>query len=455
MLYKRYLIGLLGIYAVMALSACNKYLDIAPKGFTTLTTVTNYDQWLNDANKLGASATTELNQLGDNVDNVNIILPATSSSNLVYLWAAQFTTDVKISPVFWGAHYANINSYNTVLEGVDKATDGTEAMKRSLKAEALLGRAFEYFYLINLYGKPYDAATAATDLGVPFVTSNDVSQKVPPRSTVKEVYDRMIADINAALPDLPKDNSKNRMRGSVQAAYSVLARIYLTMRNYTEASKNAQLALQTAVPNTLTMIDYRIAIPVSIVSLSIRPDAIYARRLLGYEIPELAFMKTFDSKDLRLKVFYSGARTTRGTFTYGTLFTGNSGLSNTNTGTSLQEMKLIIAEAAARAGDVNTALGHLNDIRMMRFNTADYQPLQSTDKDQILAWVFRERSFELPYAGLRWFDMRRLDKENRMPVVNRYNAQNSVIATLPQQAAAYTLQIPNAVLLFNPEMPQN
>lgn len=453
MQYKRYLPALIALSSLI-LGACNKYLDVTPKGYTILSTVTNYDQWLNDADKLGISATAELNLLADNVDNPTIPVPATSENDLIYTWAPQFDIDLKNAPVFWGTQYANINKYNTVLLGIDNAEGGTTEMKKALKAEALLGRAFEYFYLMNLYSKPYDPATADKDLGVPFVVSNDVAQKVPPRSTVKEIYDHLIADINTAIPNLPKDNSKNRLRGSVYAAYSVLARIYLYMRNYPEASKNAQLAMAM---NNLSMIDFRTAIPNSANQVSTRQDAIYGRGgIFGYQTPDSAFMKTFDSKDLRLSLLYSSTDNfnRRGNTTYFPIV-GAYQLSSTNTGTSLSEMKLIMAEAAARAGEPGPALTQLNEIRELRFAASDYQPLQSNDAEQVLEWVLAERNRELPYSGLRWFDMRRLDKEDRMPAVKRYDATGKVIATLPQGAAAYTLQIPVQVLNFNPDMQQN
>lgn len=452
MQYKRY-IFLMATLGSLAISACNKYLDVTPKGFTTLSTVNDYDQWLNDADKLGMSAMQELNLLGDNVDNVNIATPASSANDLIYTWAPQFTTDLKTAPMFWGNHYANINKYNTVLQGIDDATGGTEQTKRILKAEALLGRAFEYFYLINLYSKPYDATTAATDAGVPFVSSNDVAQSVPARSTAKDIYDQIISDIKKAMPDLPKDNSKNRQRASVQAAHSVLARIYFYMRNYTEAAKSAELAIQM---NGLAMVDLRTTRPSSVRSLSTRPDAIYARRAFGYENADLFFVKTYLPTDLRLKLLFSSFDnyTSRGNTMFAPLFNANE-FQNTNTGTSLQEMKLIIAEAAARAEDLTTALDQLNEIRVMRFTNADYQPLQSNNKAQVLEWVLRERRFELPYSGLRWFDMRRLSKEGTMPAVNRLNAQNNIITTLQPNGTAYTLKIPIQVITFNPDMQQN
>ena len=451
MTYKKYSIGcLLGL--VTLFSACDHYLDVTPKGYTTLSTVTNYDQWLNDGEKLGVSATAELNRLADNVDNLTIKLPASAVLDRAYLWEEQLTTDVKQAPIFWGTHYANINKYNTVLLGIDEATDGTGAMKRSLKAEALLGRAFEYYYLLNLFAKPYDAATAQQDLGVPFVTSNDVAQQVPDRGTLQEVYDRIIDDIQLALPDLPADNSKNRMRGSRYAAHSVLARIYLSMRNYTAAGKEAKQALE--MPG-LQAVDFRQPIPPDISSLSIRPDAIYARRLMANETPDSAFMASFDERDLRLKVLYSRSGKRRGQAMFMPMVTGAFALMYTNTGTSWQEMKLIVAESAARAGDTQEALKQLNAIREVRFAEADFEPLQSNVPEEVLSWVWREREQELPYSGLRWFDMRRLDQEGLMKDVSRYDATGTLITSLKPQDKRYTLQIPTAVSVFNPDMALN
>jgi len=204
----------------LVLAGCDKYLDITPKGKTLLTTVNDYDQWLNDPKLdvgFGPSFGT-YNIFADNYDYPTIGTPATTTGELIYTWAPQFLFDVTSVPYFWGEHYAKINQYNTVLLGIDAATGGTNSQKRSLKAEALLGRALEYFYLVNEFGKPYDANTASTDLAVPFVTSNDVTQTVPPRTTVADIYQHVIDDITASIADLPLDNTPNRYRGSIASA---------------------------------------------------------------------------------------------------------------------------------------------------------------------------------------------------------------------------------------------
>ncbi|MEJ2880152.1 RagB/SusD family nutrient uptake outer membrane protein [Pedobacter sp. GR22-6] len=440
------------LFVSATFSACDKYLDVTPKGYTLLQTVEDYDKWLNDA-ATAINLPTQLDILGDNADIPSIGTPASTVTELIYTWGEQFTSDLTIPPSFWGAHYGNINKYNTVLEGIDQATGGIDQQKNSLRAEALVGRAFEYLYLINEYGKPYDATTADTDLGVPFVTSHQVTQKVPPRSTVKEVYDHIISDINAALPMLPAQNTQNRFRADVAAAYSVLARAYFYKRDYVNARINAQLALQKT---GATMLDYN-ALPANEpknTSIALKADVIYGRSVVATPMPTLDFVNTYDRQDQRFKWFRTtDAYKARGNTLFAPFITFPF-FTYANFGTSVQEMKLIIAEVAARNNELSIALQQLNEIRIKRF-PAVYQALQSTDANVVLGWVLRERTFEFPFHGLRWFDMRRLDIEDRMLTVSRFDAKGNVVATLQPHSPGYTLKIPLQVLQFNPDMAQN
>lgn len=447
---------IVALLPVLLLAACDKYLDLAPKGVKILTSTTDYDQWLNNTT-LATSMPNVLNALADNVDAPTIPTPATSVNDFIYTWQPQFSVDVTAAPQFWTKFYADIYYYNTVLQGIDKAS-GSAEQRKSLKAEALLGRAFNYVYLVNLYGRPYNGNTASQDLAVPFVTSNDVEDAVPPRSTVQDIYGHIIADIESAIPDLPKNNDNNRFRGSTAAGYSILARAYLYMGNFQKAAQNARLALDNG-PNVV--FDYStLANPNTIPFIAYRPDAIYARLAVSpasQEIPALAFLRSFDIKDQRLKLFY----TNLGNYTFPTRGTTRfqpSPLSFTahpNWGTSVAEMRLIIAEAAARSGDLSMALNELHLVRKCRFVPADYVRYESSVQADVLNKILAERTFEFAYNGLRWFDMRRLDAEGRMPDVMRYNGQGSLIATLPQHSNKYTLQIPMQVMYYNSGWPQN
>lgn len=443
----------------MAFSGCDKYLDVEPKGKQLLKTTNDFDLWLNAQTFTTEISSPYLDYMSDNMDYLGVNTPSITLSDFVYTWAAQFTNDVSAPAYLWVDHYKRISLYNTLLLGIDAAEGGTASQKNSLKAEALLGRAYSYFYLVNEYAKPYDEASATTDLAVPFVTSDNVSQKAPPRATAAEIYKHILDDINAAIPYLPEDNSSARFRGSKAAAYSVLARVYLYRREYSEAQRYAELALANT---RATMIDYTNSASFpntqNVVSHS---DAIYAKGYAAAGIPiALDFKSTFASNDARRTIFYSNwTSTVRGaTAFYAAVVTPIFQL--TNSGTTVQEMHLIAAECAVRSiapNSLSTALGHLNQVRRNRYTGTpiESRDFASADRNVVFNEVLAERRRELPFHSLRWFDMRRFDKENRMPAVIRTNAQNTVIATLEPHSPRYTLQIPIQVMAFNPDMPQN
>lgn len=442
---------------VLLLTSCDKYLDVQPKGKRLLKTVNDYDLWLNNTSSLAYSIPNELIQLDDNLDNAQITVPLTGT-NLIYTWQQQYAVDPALTPAMWKDLYETIYYFNTVILGIDNATGGTAEQQKSLKAEALLGRALNYLYLVNLYGKAYAAGVTNDDLAVPFVTSNDLNVATPARSTVKDIYDHIIADLNTAIPDLPKDN-KNRFRGTVAAGYSVLARTYLYMGDYAKAAQNAQLALNNG-PNAV--FDYSTLSGASGVSnLITRPGTIYARLLkttYTQLTPTLDFLKTFNTKDRRMEFWYLYTNNYSFTKRGETLFFGmGAAYSNafSNCGTSVEEMRLILAECAARANDLPKAIEELHLVRKCRFKPADYQKFESADKEETLNKILTERTFEFAFNGNRWFDMRRLDAEGRMPEVKRYDGQNNVLASLPPHSKKYVLQIPIQVTYFNPEWPQN
>jgi hypothetical protein len=180
--------------------------------------------------------------------------------------------------------------------------------------------------------------------------------------------------------------------------------------------------------------------------------------VIGNAMPTLEFMRSFASNDLRVRKLYVSGDGYNFTTRNATQFFPaaiTASFTYANTGTSVQEMKLIIAECAARSNDLTTALHQLDEVRKNRFAVASYSPFQSDNQEEVLQEVLKERSHELPFTGLRWLDMRRLDKENRMGTVYRYDAQGNIIATLEPHSEKYTLQIPVQVLTYNPGMKQN
>ena len=75
----------------------------------------------------------------------------------------------------WTQMYNVIFYANSVIEDVmDAGIDDRTETREQLKGEALLLRAYAHFELLNLYAKPYDAATATSERGVPLYLTIDI-----------------------------------------------------------------------------------------------------------------------------------------------------------------------------------------------------------------------------------------------------------------------------------------
>ncbi|MCX2681972.1 RagB/SusD family nutrient uptake outer membrane protein [Galbibacter sp. EGI 63066] len=445
------------LFLTVTLQSCDDYLDVDPKGVRLLETVEDYDLWMN--NYYGFYPD-EMNLLSDFADKLDVSDPPVDINSRVYTWQSQFNEDVtSASTPIWEDHYGFIYHVNAVIKDVENASGGTEEVKNKLKAEALLGRAFEYLHLVNLYGKVYNPSTANQDLAVPFMTGVDVTDEVPNRSTVQEIYNHIIEDLTEALPNLPEDNSDNRFRASKAAGYSVLARAYLYMGEYSIAADNAQMAIDYSLD---PIINYEelMATSTEFPSLVQRSGTIYAKYGgTNIQFPTLEFYNSFEENDLRRQIYYTQPWDPNTPPARGEIIFVPFGVSIWNAypnwGTSVSEMHLIIAEAAARDNDLVTANEQLHQLRKNRFTTENYVKFESSDQEEVLQKILTERTFEFAFNGLRWYDMKRLAAEGRMPEVTRLGAEGSTIATLPPDSDRYTLQIPVQVMSFNPDWEQN
>ena len=129
----------------------------------------------------------------------------------------------------WTFGYHNIYQANAVLEGLAQSTSLSDSLKNQLKGEMLVVRALNYFYLVNLFGN------------LPLVTSTDFqTNQSLPRSSVADVYNLMVADLQAAKNLLPVSYpSAGRVRPNKWAATTLLARVYLYMQNWSQAEAEA------------------------------------------------------------------------------------------------------------------------------------------------------------------------------------------------------------------------
>ena len=144
------------------------------------------------------------------------------------------TRDNTDANLIWTAAYNAINTANIALNALNVVKDPD--LKQQLEGEALFIRGIMHFELIRLYALPWGATADNSQLGVaikikPTNNETEAFEKVP-RSTVKQVYDLVIADLIKAATLLPDENEK---RASKYAALAFLSRVYLHQGNYAGA----------------------------------------------------------------------------------------------------------------------------------------------------------------------------------------------------------------------------
>lgn len=157
----------------------------------------------------------------------------------------------------WTGGYRTIFEANYFLKRLqeNESVIGADAA-RPYYAEAKFIRALCYYYLVNLYAQTYVFTPDASHLGVPLVLDAvtngaealSAANKIP-RSTVKQVYDQMLADLTEASANLPvtwDDDYFDHARATKAAADALMARIYLVMGQWGNANAKADEVISSA-----------------------------------------------------------------------------------------------------------------------------------------------------------------------------------------------------------------
>ncbi|MDR6784842.1 tetratricopeptide (TPR) repeat protein [Pedobacter africanus] len=430
----------------MALLSCKKFLDVKPKGLVIPEKMIDYERLLNSREMTGTFPVNILRFTDDFYDGSFGELDASPDAN-GYYWRRQLTVDEKNDPDVWGPLYNRIYHANVIINGVLKSTDAPEAEKKRVYGEALVHRATYYLDLLTVFAKAYNPASAATDPGMPMPVGTDVTGKAPARSSVKETLESMITDLKAAAEVLPLTNI-NSTRINKYVAYGVLSRVYLYIADFTNAEKYTELALEA--PHTF--LDYNnYGSTYEVPPYELSPEVLWYRMGVDAEGPDYMLysddLKTyFNANDLRFEFLtaISNAGLQRGGF-----------LTFYNFGITFPELYLTKAELLARKGKTADAMALINTIRKNRFNIPD-PGLTAANPEDALQKVLAERRREMAYSGMRWFDMKRLDQEGRIPEIKRVNKETGKVeAILAPHSPNYTFEIPIRVLKFNPGMVKN
>jgi tetratricopeptide (TPR) repeat protein len=348
----------------------------------------------------------------------------------------------------WVIPYQCVFSCNLVLDGLLKLkpqTAADEARWRNIKGQALFIRALKFYNLAQVYAPFFDQSTAAHELGIPLRLESDPNL-LTKRSTLKETYEQIINDLKLAADYLkasPKPNSVlTKSRASEPAALGLLARIYLSIEDYPNAYRYSNETLK--IYNDLLIFSDLGAQPIPL----FHQEIIFRCSLSGYTIlgynARIAdeLYASYSDHDLRKTKFFT--KNLNSTISF-KVFDGT-GIFSSFAGIATDEMYLIRAESQARLGNPDEAMKDLNTLLKTRWTSASFYVDQtaSSAKDAVVK-IINERKKELLLRGLRWSDLRRLNRDPSFAITLTRIVDGKTY-TLEPNSYKYTFPIDNLII---------
>jgi hypothetical protein len=337
---------------------------------------------------------------------------------------------------------------NLVLEALGKIPLSTETLERwnNFKGQALFFRSCAFFHLSQLFAKPYDGSMAATEAGIPLRLAVTLPQS-PRRGTVKETYARITSDLKAAVPLLKGFDASHTSRPSKPAAYGMLARVYQSMNMHDSAFLYADSCLQLynrlldyntidlASPKPFSQLNPEVIFETSVCD---KADALMTTFAKECTV-DTNLYQLYHTNDLRRDAFYS--LPDAGTPYFKRSYVGSA---FPFSGLATDEILLIRAEGNARANRISSAMNDLNTLLQKRWKQQTFTGFAASTASEALKIILEERRKELPLRGVRWTDLRRLNREGYGIVQQRLlNGEQFVL--LPNDKK-YVLPFPSNVI---------
>lgn len=459
-----YYIGLtLFLIGLLPLQGCKKFLDVkSDSQLVTPSTLQDLQALLDNSTKVNRS-----NILSAEASADNYYLSTTDYLGLninlrrVYTWEKDNLFPVGAND--WANAYDNVFIANTVLDNIVNVdrTDANKVAWNNAKGQALFVRAHAFLQLAFTFALAYDVQTANSDLGIPLRLTSDINEVIR-RSTVQQTYDQVITDLNEAI-SLLDIFPVHVMRASKPAALALLARTYLSMRDYDNCLVNADASLKLKSNllnyNMPDIPNLNATFPFNTTGLIYNnPEIIYAGRMISQTILsntrakiDAQLYNTYDVNDHRRLVFYKeNTAPNVATYSYRGSYDGGAILFD---GLATDEVYLMRAECYARKGMVTEAMTDLNTLMVKRWNkNVNYPTFTAANASDALNKVLIERRKELVMRGLRWMDLKRFNKDGANITLSR--TVDGTTYTLPPNDLRYALAIPEDVIAIS-GMPQN
>lgn len=359
----------------------------------------------------------------------------------------------------WSACYQAVYNSNLVLDLIKDIPESAKnkEQKERIKAEAQFSRSYHFLQLLWNHAKAYDKVTADEDWGIALRLTSDFN--VPSvRASNRESYNRVIADTKAAIPFLPTYPLVLTRPGKA-AAYGLLARCYFSMGDYSQSALYADSCLQINgqlidFNNDEDTNDDLSSMPAfkefnkEVIYYTEMNTFFYIHITLAISRMDTTLYGLYDDNDLRKVAYFSsnndGYKSYKGSYAsdYNMFFTG----------IATDEMYLTRGESLVRIGEVQKGLDDLNTLLSKRYASGTYEPLTGLAQEEALEIFLKERRKELVMRGLRWVDLKRLNKGGANITLKRKVGLEEY--SLEPNAGFYALPIPEDIIMIT-GMPQN
>ncbi|WP_449020642.1 RagB/SusD family nutrient uptake outer membrane protein [Prevotella jejuni] len=248
---KKINILLAGVGLLFTFSSCNDFLDKLPDDRAEVDNFEKATQLVSSAYPDG-STDYMMEYCSDNVMDNGKTFNYQTNQDQLFRWKDVNTTGNDDPRYVWGKMYYAIGNANQAIADLSKVKDGDV---EAVKAEALLCRAWSMFRLATAFCMAYDDSKADKYLGLPY--PKEPNRSIDTRGTLRELYENINADIEAALPHVSESYmTVPKYHFNLKAAYAFAARFNLYYQKWDKAAEYASKALGSQ-PASLLRTVYR------------------------------------------------------------------------------------------------------------------------------------------------------------------------------------------------------
>ncbi|MBB6270848.1 tetratricopeptide (TPR) repeat protein [Pedobacter cryoconitis] len=440
------------ILFIVNLMACKKgFLDEKPdKALLVPETLQDVKQLLDNSSQVfNISTGLDLVSADEYITDQATLSTLEAYERNSYLWEKDIYPGV-INVSDWFIPYQQVFYANIALETLEKINPSEKDKKewRRLKGIAFFYRGFAFYNLVKLFAAQYDKQSADQLPGIPLRLKSTIN--VPSvRANLQESYNQIINDITTAN-GLLLLNEEVKTRPDKKAAFALLARVFLSMQDYTNAGNYADscLKLQSNLIDYNTISSAGTGRPFPSAFPTGNMEILFFSGIISYDFPAFnadiiidpVLYESYDVNDLRKLLFFR-ERSEKGRMTFRGTYSGN----NKNAlfaGLATDEMYLIRAECLARQNRIEEAMFLFNKLLVTRWKTDTYIDKVAVSTAEALHFILEERKKELLARGLRWNDLKRLNKDPTYATELQRNINGKLYVLKPNDLR-YVFPIPD------------